>query len=225
MRIVVFALLLLSLSTTIQAQPGYQGKKLSFGYNIYLSPAWESGNYSGSKAIYSYNTTHQAKVDYVVGRKSSLGLMYTFSRTSIDYSLEIFPGTNLYEGTNAIKIHSHGGGIYTRSYFSKPGNLAPVGRYVEFDFQIFDNVLTDKLVNEKVNRFQNGQIGISIGKQRVYFKNILFDLALRFAAVSPSISSSGIIQVYDQNLKDEAHKRLVKQHLLNIRLGIGFLAD
>lgn len=223
MRILILLGLTIFILNSSSAQPGYQGKKLSGGYNIYLFPSWINPNFKGNSEIYSLNSAHQLKVDYVVERKTSIGFTYSFSRTSFDYNLQVF-NKNIY-ADNPIKLYSHGPGIYIRSYYSKPGNIAPVGSYVEFDLLTFSNLIVDKAADDKINRFQNVQLGLTLGKQRVTFNKFLFDFGVRLAYLTPHIASSASEFETGYNPTIDAGDRLRSQYLVNFKFGIALLAN
>lgn len=81
MKKTILYLLLLAPVAALAQAPGYMGKKLTVIYNNYFSPALQYPNYQGNQGILYFNSRHSLGVDYVRGRKRTIGLAVQFLRT------------------------------------------------------------------------------------------------------------------------------------------------
>lgn len=212
------------------AQPGYQGKKLSFGYNLVVSPAFSGPTYNGGKGIGAFNLMHTGRVDYVLTRKTAIGLLYSFSRTGVNYTLNVF-GNNIYKG-NPLKAISNGIGINYRVFFGGATSLAPIGKYLDLEVQLLTTLVKDKLIGQDVLRTHYFLAAFSLGRQKVIFNSLLLDYGVRFGLV-PQVISSYLLSSntqFDNNghltgdVKGKTALRIFSQQVIGVRLGLSFLA-
>jgi hypothetical protein len=131
----------------------------------------------------------------------------------------------------------------------KQGYIAPLGRYRKFEFLFmmekikYDNThfisanyyyggspSTPVLytAGEGVYKYKNVSLTYTIGKQQTFFEKIILDYGIRFGCTP----ARNIISVLNGNdaleisgyYRKETRKRIFREQLINIHLGIGFLA-
>lgn len=202
------------------AQPGYRGKKISISYNILVSPALSSHNYNSNIGLTAFNSQNIFSVDYVVSRKKSIGLIYSYSRTALQYFPEEL-GDESFDDVAPIKIFTNGLGLRLRFYKGKPGSIAPLGKYNEIEFHLLKSRVHE-IVNEK-DMFNTTKFLFiyGIGKQRVVFDRVLLEYGLRFGLVPGALLALGSDQ---SSLEKRVGLRILGQQGINFKIGFGFLA-
>ncbi|MES2733883.1 MAG: hypothetical protein V4714_19200 [Bacteroidota bacterium] len=210
---------LLTLFTSVcAAQPGYQGKKLSIQGSMYFMPALVNANYSKKSGLLTFNTASEASLDYVVGKRNSLGMSYRHARTS-----------NLLgegkEGVSPDKVFTNSVGIYYRLYRRDFGNIAPLGRYLQMGAgMMFNKVIEESGTTTSFNMYS---IRVGLGKNRVLFDRLLVSYGWEFAYSFTGFNAEGVLGAtyyYKDEAPSMAQYRLLRHSMLNLKVGIGFLA-
>lgn len=134
--------------------------------------------------------------------------------------------------------------------FFRHGYIAPVGRYTKLEGILFmDNVSYDPLAfyrtssgfpKDRFSRFigtgyysyKTFAVALTLGRQRVLFNRIIIDSGIRFG-VSPNFVFNYIVNdvfgdTYRKSMEDQiklnTNTRIFTGQLVNLHLGIGFLA-
>jgi hypothetical protein len=202
-----------------QAQPGYQGKKLSVQGNLLVMPALTNASYSQAPTDIAINSTQEVSVNYVVGKRKSLGASYRHLRTS-----------NLYMGEEAgvskEKIYTHSIGFHYQLFSRKPGNIAPLGKY----FQVGGGVLFNKVQTQEKNdatSFKMYALRIGKGRSKILFNQVIlsggWELAYMFTGFNKE-GWDGATYYYKDDRQTQAQYRLLRHAMFNVKIGLGFLA-
>ncbi|WMJ74195.1 hypothetical protein RCC89_13610 [Cytophagaceae bacterium ABcell3] len=246
----IYIVLILFISTlTSQAQPGYQGKKFSINYAVESISVLDGPNYKGNNltSFPSFNYSHLARLEYVLTRKTSIGLTYSFFRTAIsqkeidiaEYPPNYDHGRDDYIDPEYIdvfqRIYVQSLGLNYRVYGGSSGNLAPMGNYADFETQLLFWSATQDSVNTH-KKLQSGTsmlLGVGFGRQVVAFDRLLIDFGIRFRIIPGFFLAQSretnrfLDDDYDPNEIDFTYpvlERLSRHQAINFRIGIGFLA-
>jgi hypothetical protein len=247
------AIVLLILAHTINkgnAQvAGYMGKRFTIGYSNYFFPAiMGPGALTGAKyglASPGFNTTHCINLEYAVKPRTNftasaqylqtgIGIRYLYTTRSDEYTYR----SNY---SNPIVLSSVNIGLGFK--FFRRGTLAPLGKYSKFELlMLFETVTydktqfttqvngntTDATLGEGIYNYKNFTITYTIGRQRIFFNALVVDYGIRFG-VSPLVVPSFLLNDgYHEDIetifRDDSRYRIFRQQLVNLHLGIGFLA-
>jgi hypothetical protein len=129
------------------------------------------------------------------------------------------------------------------------GSVAPVGGYQKFEFLLmFETVTYDNkhfVKRDDYNydqdvvipamgtgeyKYRDFALVYTLGKQRVLFDKLVLDYGMRFAFAPPGFGTAlfGIGFAGNSNMesvyRSQSHARLFREQMLNIHLGLGFLA-
>ncbi len=244
----LLSVLIVSLAFVTQAQPGYQGKKFLTTYNLRFVPALTNKNFHSKSGVLpgDFNLTHIANIEYVVSRKVSLGMRYSFTRTSVDMNfIDEKSPFNIYKNRDdlAFKAYVHGIGFYTKMFYGGHQNLAPRGSYMTLQADAYYTMVKDSYVNNSTvgNYWGNFSIGIGFGKQMIVFDRLVLDYGIESNLCVPGILGSTIYKMrfdvddeydYDDtsapdkisDLQKIVNGRVFDMYMVMFKLGIGFLA-
>ncbi|MGZ6519829.1 MAG: hypothetical protein ACXVED_19750, partial [Bacteroidia bacterium] len=129
----------------------------------------------------------------------------------------------------------------------RQGTIAPVGGYqklellfmmetVDYDNKHFYGYDYSGTYSTPVPVSQNGSgeytyrnlaVGYTIGKQRILFDRLVFDYGIRFAiapAVVSEILNDGVYASMEDYYMTQSRERVFREQLINVHLGLGFLA-
>ncbi len=204
------------------AQPGYQGKKLSVHTNLLLLPAITNATYNKAPGTTSLNTTKEASVDYVISRRNTMGLTYKNLRTSSlrDYSSDT-------QKIPTGKIFSNAIGIHYRVFKKKSGNLAPLGKYTQYGLSVMFNRAEDIKNSAADVSFNTYALSLGKGRSKILFDRVILNYGLEFSHMFTGFSKQGFTGAtyyYKDDTQTMAQYRLWRHSLMNIKIGIGFLA-
>ena len=155
-----------------------------------------------------------------------------------------------YEPKSKLPMQLKSNNITLGFKFFKRGNFAPVGKYKKLDLMLMfstvsyeQNAFTyhDYNSSTQVRRnygkgeynFSTFAIAYTLGRQRVFFNCLVLDYGVQFAATPAGLLGSvlGDNSYYVENgseleaaIKHQKNVRLVGHQLVNIHLGLGFLA-
>lgn len=134
--------------------PGYRGKKFSLNYNAMTMPAMTGPFYSKDMKEYTIpgiNFLHEANIDYVVSRSSSLGLSYRTGKSAVWGSFHAAATEDGVLTTGFfpyfINVSNHIFGCHFK-FFSgrRNGTIAPLGQFNKLEIgAAFEKPLTGKM--------------------------------------------------------------------------------
>lgn len=217
------------------------GKKLVIGYENSFMQAWDSPTARGTSvtgdgvvsSFFSFNATHSLGAEYVTGRKRTFGLSFKYLHTGA-----FAPGTPysmIPRRDHYGIITAYGVGLRTKRFNKK--YIAPWGVYRELEvfmlFHRFEHFYPEKYFPVQPDKivypmFYNAGISFAFGKQRV-IKDIL---TLNYGARLGLIFKRDYYNAYDfpelsddeRNIKKISGDRLFNHQIVNITLGLGYLA-
>jgi hypothetical protein len=244
------ALLFCSLLSAAQDVPGYMGRRLIVGYSNYFFPRFAApGNPEGIIPEFPVNLTHCLNIGYVLKKHSILELSLQRSKTGIA-TITTYDALNTYEiypvsPLAVLKTTNIGLGFK----FTDKNKFAPVGKYRKLELILmlcdisFDTryrYLKSGGVYTYVNKgtgeisFRALSAAYTLGRSRVLYNRVVLDYGIRFAASGKLLQSvignvflddgSGSTYDLESNYIDKAQVRLMYQQLINLHIGIGFLA-
>lgn len=223
MKYLGFLILLLLSSSSLKAQqaPGLMGKKLSFFANLNMLNNWNASRFNAANKktsseyqfhhyLLTYSLRYDLEAEYNLARNKSVGLSYGFLQTGIS-PLDSLHSRNLY---------AHHYALHFKLYETKrSGSIAPLGSYLQAKVFGISSILKQQALpslDEEstilLNHF-NPAISIGIGQQRILYKTVLLNFGLDLGLVIPFQNKNA--------LEKEVYKRLLRQHLLKFRIGIG----
>lgn len=221
-KYILFAFSLLAILEASVAQPGYQGKKLSVQANILLLPAIKNATYHNTPAFTSLNSTKEVHVDYVISRRNTFGLTYRNSRTSTlrnyDADISTIP---------SIKVHSNAVGLRYRIFKRRSGNLAPLGKHTTFGLQLMFNHTDDIKNRTEPAHFTTYALTIGKGRSKIFFDRLILNYGIELSHVFTGFSKEGLkgaTYYYKDDVQTMAQYRMWRHSLVNVKMGIGFLA-
>ncbi len=204
------------------AQPGYQGKKLSLQANMLLFPAKTNAAYSKAPDYTSLNITKEASIDYVLGRRNTIGITYKNLRTSTlrgyESDAQVIPSGKVY--SNAI-------GLHYRVFKRKAGNLAPLGKYTQYGLNVMFNRTEDSKNPSSNVSFKTYALTMGKGRSKILYNRIILNYGLEFSHMFTGFNKEGLkgaTYYYKDDAQTMAQYRLWRHSLLNVKMGIGFLA-
>lgn len=243
MRGLLLIAMLLPMGLWAQA-PGYMGKRLSVTgeasfFNALFNPdhAMNSGLNS-----FGFNVRGTFDVDYVVARNGSVGFTFDllFSGMEYDWADEAWTDPlvpRIGEEFQHGQIRGYGYGINYK-VFRNPakGGIAPIGGYTKFDVMLVDVRVRpyDKdggRAHHHEEQFFTPVLSITLGRQRVFFNNLLLRTGVQLGIVP-----TGIVPYFErmdgnidkatqrEDLRAHTEARLLSYYLLNFNVGVGFLA-
>jgi hypothetical protein len=198
--------------------PGFLGKRYSVSvgglFSIAALPA--SVNQSPS-LLYGLNKTFSLDLDYVLSRKWTIGLDYQRLPTAVDLTFD----NNIAAIQNSFyQINANVYELNLSRYAVRSDFIAPVGRYINLGIRIINYNLIDKQghffdANTKMATGSFVGYSLSLGRRRVFFKNIITD-----AGVIVSLLSSPSKNL---NFVPNVHYRLQGATAFNFKFSIGYL--
>ncbi|MCF8299327.1 MAG: hypothetical protein K9J13_17390 [Saprospiraceae bacterium] len=199
---------LLLVSQVFSQAPGYQGKRLSVNYNIFINPAlsnptmsdFESENYSGSgsyygiERIFTFNKRNRISFDYVLSRRNSIGIGFEFFKTRFKLNEnDLFSSRYEYTRQYLARINGYIGNISTSivnahyTFYSNE-SIAPLGKYTQIDLGIirYSAEFDDKKFSESFrDEFANYSpynawyFGLNYGRKRIFFDRLILDYGVQ----------------------------------------------
>ncbi|MBD0255652.1 MAG: hypothetical protein ICV83_08020 [Cytophagales bacterium] len=202
------------------AQPGYQGRKLSVQANLLFLPAFTNGTYHREPGLTSFNTTGEASVDYVLSKRTALGLSFRRARTSNinDYGKD---------GLSPVKVFSNAVGLQYRVYKRKSGNIAPLGKYFQWGAGLLLNQVRQPAPGGSTTAFRMYALRMGAGRNRILFDRLILSHGWEISHVLPASGGEGLLgatHYYKDDAQTMAQYRLWRHSILNFRVGLGFLA-
>lgn len=223
MKKIVFYLSLLT-SCIVLAQPGYRGRRLSVqyrpGFNFHSNSAViveKSALALLPTAIY-----HSGYVEYVVGRKVTLGAQFARCSNRIDMSNDVSSVYNTYNYFAPGRLIDNELEIILKKFKNKPGNLAPFGSYVQWSFSKHWYKLSSEKFDQVLAANSNAySVGVALGKQYIVKDVVVVDLNVQFSLSFRSSKSPE--EANGLYVTKEAYSYINSQNLLGFNLGIGYL--
>lgn len=246
-KIIVFLYLLSSLTLSAQVA-GYMGKRATlvytFGYHPALGVIIDFFGTQNPHEDFSLNTTHMLEFNYLVKPKGAFSFVFDYSHLGLgfnDDSRFSYSGSQAYPAFLNLKAFCIGYKFFSRN------RIAPLGSYMKWEgvfvyntmkydtkgafetvqeqnyngwvtsYATKKNPVTDP--SGKVNSFGGG-ISMSLGRQKIFYDKIVFDMGVRFAFV---LAPDGYSNVkYAQEFPTLT--RTFFNQVVNLRIGMGFLA-
>lgn len=213
-------IVLFTFAGTLQAQPGYQGRKWSVQGNLMFLPALTNASYGREPGLTTFNITGEATVDYVLSRRTSVGLSYRRIRTSNinDYGVS---------GVSKTKVFSNAYGIHYRIYKRKNGNIAPLGKYFQWGAGAMFNQVKKPEKSSKPVDFKTYSFRMGAGRNRILYDRLILSYGWEFGYMFTGLKGDGLVGAtyyYKDDAQTMAQYRLWRHSLLNLKVGLGFLA-
>lgn len=241
---------LLSISVISPAQvPGYMGRRLMVTYSVWGHPAVpELSDILGTNNPHedvSLNITQTIALDYIVSKRGALCFGFQYAYLGMGYDNYSSSGDYVYKGKDPFPARLISRGFSLGYKLFPKARIAPVGTYIKWDVIGFFNTLkySTEGVSQNVYVTSSGWTGtsgyqriplakedvsksaggfgaaFSLGRQRVLANRIIIDGGVRFAI---AISNEPAVTGYGQQFM--VVDRVFYNQLVNLRLGIGFLA-
>ncbi|MFL5764234.1 MAG: hypothetical protein ACJ77K_09850 [Bacteroidia bacterium] len=234
MRKTFLLFLLLPFFTNAQIS-GYLGKRCIVSYsNCFMyGVSGPTARSSGS----GFNFTHGLGIEYQVKERISLGLNGQFVHTGVGYKYVKYN----YGEHSPMILNNFAVGISLKKYGKR--RIPPLGFYqkfeiffshytVKYDTSFFrgkgiehyhSNMTYSTVPTGSGEIAFNGLGGaFSIGKQRVFFHKLVLDYGVRGAILFPMIP--GFNTEVEQSVCGQSGLRFLGHQMLNLKIGIGFLA-
>lgn len=221
--------------------PGYMGKRVYISY---------SNLFSISTLFYPLNETgptHSFGLNFVTGKRSELSVSANFFASKVENDIQqyIDYSENQYNEKRFIfdgiyhteNMNSFGGSLALKVF--RKDRFAPVGPYAKWEAIFYSNRLTIRpyhmsYFNYNTNNYVVSEYGgvkklISVGgafgfgKQKILKDGIIIDLGIR-AAIVYTVNIDGGFTYYEQNVLYNVFTEMFSHEIINVRLGIGFLA-
>lgn len=241
---------LFSVSILVNAQvPGYLGKRCSLTYSVWAHPAIKEfsdifGTNNPNDDL-SLNLTQAIALDYIVTKRGALCIGFQYAYLGMGYDDYDSSNEYVYKGKDKFPARLISRGLSLGYKLFPKARIAPVGSYIKWDIVGIFNTLkysTDgvsqnvfvqstgwgstsgyKLVpiaKQTVTKNSWGFSGaFSLGRQRVYADRIIIETGVRFAI---AVAGEPIATGYGSQFR--VTDRVFYNQLVNLRLGIGFLA-
>jgi hypothetical protein len=225
--------------------PGYMGRKISLNYAFCFSNAFSFPTAKGNTGLFAFNKIHQLDIDFVVARRTSLGITATYAKTSFPWA-DHFSYESTYTGSYYNQIifrtrdigvlNVYSGGIYLKRFFK--GYIAPLGCYfkpgINLDIlaaqignpvSISGDTLSDlglRVVN--ASPYFTWHISAEIGQTHIFWNRLILDYGLRLG-----INPLGLDYINSgrQNslhfVQSLSRDRALSMFLVNARIGVGIL--
>lgn len=246
--IFIVSFLVLSLAAAAQA-PGYPVKRFAVLYSNYFGPAAKGPTAAGHQGPLIFNSRHSLAIDYIVSRYTSLVLSCDIYNTGAYYKQAINVSPSLYSPSWLITAKYYPDPMLHRisamdisfdyKVFFKA--LAPYGKYlklglknihgkVSFNASDFDytnehgEIYSPDLGTGKFNTFT---LDFGWGKQQIWFRKMIVDAGVDMCFSGSMFTAVlGEYQTTKQTdyIANEAINRTLRMHLLNMHIGIGYLA-
>lgn len=203
-------------------QPGYQGRKLSINASVLLMPAMFNATYNNAPGYTSLNLAKEANIDYVISRRNTFGLVYKQANTSTlrEYGSER-------EKVPSGKVAYHAVGVQYRIFKRRSGNLAPLGKYTRLGVNMHFNQTEDIKSTDSRTSFTSYSVSLGKGRSKILFDRLIFSYGLEFSHMFTGFSKEGFMGAtyyYRDDAQSMAQYRLWRHSMINIKMGIGFLA-
>lgn len=213
------------------SQPaGYMGKRFIITHYSFYFPAFSEPSFRSTEG-FKMNITKALGVDFAATGKSSICLAAQYFLTGISYQNSYnhilhVRGSTIPAKLNVIQ-YSVGLKRFSRKLF------APIGFYMKWEMFYQQYIIKYDPVGfyTRQNEIDGGTglikmkgIGsaFSIGKQRIFWDKIVVDYGIRFSLSAPL--PYRFANEVERSMAGKAYIRVVNNQLLNVKLGIGFLA-
>lgn len=245
------ALLLAAVVASHAQNPGYLGKHFFLNADVVLSPAWRNPNpistvISSEKKVNRWlgiNYIVNPSVEYVVGKKSAVGVGYNFYQTPFSNSDDDIFLSHLWNDLD-YKMQSHGFSVFYKHYLGT--SYAPFGHYIKAQLDGFFNYYcpyTDSL-NWQSTQLLNPEDphrghSVLLGAKAEYGFEYLFFNRLRLStgvSLGTTFGGYGVLykRIKDETsyfydpanaptVKERANARLLMAYFFGIRFGIDVL--
>ena len=214
--------------STTYGQSGYKGKTLNLGYSV---EAMNSLNYltkDGRDGFTSLNIIHSPRIEKAINRNTSIILEYQFGTTGMVPSDDYWFEGDEHPYRN-IELNHSGYHIVVRKYLLSKGAIAPVGKYLEYGAGYGNFSAINKQNDELYYEGSSILISAGGGRSRVLFDRIVVDMNLNFTLSVPVAIDDYVsnFQVDDfesvYNISQDSANRMLKMHLINLKVGISGL--
>lgn len=207
------------ITSSLIAQPGYQGKKLALGYSSSLGLSFLGNSYSQAETVASLLIKHTGSLEYTVGRFTSLGLAVGFQRLGSDNLTQLEP---VFERPVYAKIRNIQPSLYVKFFSKKHGNLSPFGLYYKLMLSQNFYKAVDNINNKPLaQNYNNYGFTLGIGKTRIFMNSIIFDYSVDLGL---NLSLNNDNKTADaENINDEIEDAIFTSNVILIKLGIGWL--
>lgn len=206
--------------------PGYQGKRLSIQYQPSFNLNIPGINSKGNTQFYLPNAiAHGGYIDYVVGRRTSLGGKVSFLKNHVNMLNKI---------DNQYKINSYDEFIYTKilenkleflvkHYHSKKGNLAPFGAYTQFGLgKHWFSAISEKYSQTIYTNSNIYSFSLAFGKERIFRDCIILDINFKLSlALDVNSPKNGFEKI---GIVSGVNDAILTQNIFGFNIGIGYLA-
>lgn len=246
-KIIVFLFLVSSITISAQVA-GYMGKRAtlvySFGYHPALGVIIDLFGTQNPHEDFSLNTTHMLEFNYLVRPKGAFSLVFDYSHLGLGFNNDSkfsYSGSTAYPAYLNLKAFCIGYKFFSRN------RIAPLGSYMKWEGVFVYNTMKydtkDAFETLDVGQYNNGWgtyvakknpvsdpsgkvnsigggISMSLGRQKIFYDKIVFDMGVRFAFV---LAPDGYSNVkYAQEFP--TWSRTFFNQVVNLRIGIGFFA-
>lgn len=186
---------------------------------------------------------HSIGINFITGKRVELSVSANYFAAKVENDIIQYAdnSNNQYSERNYIfdgtyyneKMNSRGASLALKVF--RKDRFAPVGPYAKWEVIFYSSQLTIKpykifypynnvtVEYGGVKELISAGGAFGFGRQKVLNDRIVIDLGLRGAIVYTVNLDYGATY-YEQNLLDKVFDKMVLQQLINIRLGIGFLA-
>lgn len=242
-KLLLFLCTLFFLPPVFSQVRSYMGKRLVITHYSFYFPAFKQPSFRSTKG-FKMNVTKALGIDYVIHGRSSLCLAVQYILTGIPYQSPAGYSYNYiyHDGDPTIPAkvsvlqYSLGFKKFTRR------SVAPIGFYIKWEaffqqytikyepdgFYDYSNTYYYTQQHAKLDggsgviKMNGIGAAFSIGKQRIFWDKIVVDYGIRGSLSAPLPYKNRT--VVEASLKSLAFDRILNCQLLNVKLGIGFLA-
>lgn len=233
--------------------PGYMGKKMVVGYDIYMSPT-VAPTYKKQDGI-GLNNTQCLNFDYTIKQRvnACVSLQYSKMGVTSNYGYSYVYNSQYYGPSNGIAYYRPTDNLpmqmktYNLSLgfklFSR-NSIAPVGKYIKAEAIVLMNKLTydpnafygsSSGTGEQITLGTGSYSGkryslaFTVGRQHILFNKIVLDMGTRVGLFMGGLVGYLDLQdrsdkTLDEALRIDSGKRLLSNQFINFHIGIGFLA-
>lgn len=191
---------------------GYLGQRLTLFFEAQLRPSWFEPNYNGNKGFFRFDYMCNPNVEFVIGKKISVGAGYSFSHTRFYAKHYQYAALDFYNQDYTYNGHMsiHGANAFVKFYTSKDLN---------YFHKLQGDVFKYTYNNDKSD--WTGGVSYQFGKQVYLNKYLCLQTGLSFGVLFSGYSFASIEDVREEG--KWAATKLLSMYVFGLHLSIGFM--
>ena len=220
--IVIFFILFIGFQSSFAQNTGHLGRRFLINVDGTFSPSYKHPGINGYNGYLNFNYRVSPSIEFVMNKKSSVGLMYSFAPLLFMPSHDYFNNSILNTPVNV-----NGYGLFFKFYFSDKNNHAPYGAYFMMSASKIYYQYESLIVGNGTG--SNYAFQLELGYNYLLYNRLRLSWGISIGGTT-SWYFFGLDEDFFPNQKqfntinDFAENRIFGSYMFGTKIGIGFLS-